>query len=133
VWRQAKRRALYSIQRPYGCCCQHLRGNLCRSVTVDWVQTFHIMHTRLNHLFFCRQVKSPKIFPSNQVIRSSKCSIRRMSQIFRVRLPFEYSTKFVKSVRSQLVTDVITKKCYVTSCSLVEINGRFGWKSHLHL
>jgi hypothetical protein len=58
---QAKRKVLYSIQRPYGCCCQHLRGNLCRSVAVDWVQSFHIMHTRLNHLFFCRQVKSPKI------------------------------------------------------------------------
>lgn len=61
VSRQAKRTVLYSIQRPYGCCCQHLRGNLCRSVAVDWAHSFHIMHTRLNHLFFCRQVKSPEI------------------------------------------------------------------------
>ena len=58
---QAKLKVLYSIQRPYGCCCQHLRGNLCRSVAVEWAQSFHITHTRLNHLFFCRQVKSPEI------------------------------------------------------------------------
>ena len=64
VWRQAKRRALYSIRRPYGCCRQHLRSNICRTVAVDWAQSFHIMHTRLNHLFFCRQVKSPKISPA---------------------------------------------------------------------
>lgn len=66
----AERTVLHPIQRPYGCCCQHLRGNLRRSVAVDWAQSFHIMHTHLNHLFFCRQLKSPKIFFSNQVIRS---------------------------------------------------------------